>query len=336
MKTTGTEKRKFTDLNNPELIASLLYAATIGAMFSHIIEINENYHWTLILNTVLIVILVFIDWNNRIFVPAQLISNAKNKKILRSFKLFFEVIGMVLLVLFFNKFINFNVKKQIFSDIFFLFGTYLIITGIWNLVIISLMEGIELKDLARKIFNLVSDTKGLKDVLGKNKIPNLEIEKKEFIEKLEKGDDELMDTIKYFFKKIKSKLPSPKRNAKIIIIQFIGNHIIWFNIFIGLVLLLFSFKEIFHLSNSILIFKKYFLLIRFYMLLISFLIILIISMLCNFKKDITKNIFGLSFVVLLLSIYLYFSVTSLFYVVVIQQISIGIGIEYLTDGNFFS
>jgi hypothetical protein len=91
----------------PELITTLLYASAVSTMMSF--SIKEKITIPIFYNTIIIILLVFADWHNRILTPLNFPKedqDAKQRPFFQFAKISFEVIGMYCLVVFFSFFIN--------------------------------------------------------------------------------------------------------------------------------------------------------------------------------------------------------------------------------------
>jgi len=250
------------NFKTPELITSFLYASGISSMLSLIITTNEITFPTTI-NTVIVIILVFVDWNNRIFIPIHFpnINNNNNNnnnnnqtgvRILwnkKFAKLFFEISGMVLLVLFFNKFSRIEYSNEKDFNIYTIFSTYLILTGLWNINILNFM-GIRIRSGIKKVlFGIVIEIEPLKGITTSllNKIELLEKKLQEDI-----PASGVTCAVNKFNKEKKKIII--RNNIYRLLPQIIGNHIIWFNLFIALILINYNF-QILNIKNNISLFN---------------------------------------------------------------------------------
>ncbi len=324
----------------PELITSLLYASAISAILSFSMSLNQdNNDIIAIINTFLIIFLIFADWNSRILVPLHFPPqdlNLQRKPFFQYSKLILEIISMVFLVLFYSYLLkeNFNTINGI--NIYTIFTFYLFACGVWNLLMIRIMNGINVKPLRKSILNgSVFDLPDLKDYTNKF-VEKVKDEEKELDKMLQNDvNDSGKDNVKSInaFMRKKAKL-ALKINLARTIAQFIGNHILWANFWVGILIVsrVFLNTSSFDQTNinigesiSISLYSVKIAII----LILGFIFFLILFNV--FKLNNVKILFGLSLFIFLLLFYTLLSEYCLIYVMIIQQIIIGLLIEFITD-----
>jgi len=326
----------------PELITSLLYASAISSMLSLSMNIEHAaLSIKVILDTALIIFLVFADWNNRILIPLQFPSetlNEQRKPLFQYTKLVSEIISMVLLVIFYSYFIKNNYSVDKIINIYFMFALYLIACGVWNLIMIRIMKGIDLVPLLKcllkgNVFDLqeLEDfTKNFSDNFRKKEEKlniNYNVERGilgqyQSVKKLNKGQKKILREV----------------NLARMLAQFIANHIIWLNLWISMMLII---TTLYWASNLEIIEDA----VEYLKLPISInmakiILLLIVGMilfgtiLCSaIDSALRKCIFGISMIAFLLIFYSCFAIGSLIYIMITQQIIIGLSIQYIVDGK---
>jgi len=323
----------------PELLTSLLYASAISSMLSFTMNlIHESINYITVINTFIVIFLVFADWNSRILVPLHFPNPDKNrqrKPFFQYAKLINEIISMVLLVLFYSYFLKNNHGGDKFINIFTLFTAYLFMCGLWNLLMIWIMDGLSVCELIKSSFKgNTYEIHGLEKYTMdfRNKIEKEETELKGILKKeLDENNNADVPIRNYNKNVFRLKI---KINFARIITQLIGNHILWVNFFVGIVILL-KLQKFINIDEIIcfdvgISFPNHLNIII--MLFISS-IILILTLLFDLRKKISKTLFGILLLSLLLLLYISIPLYYLIYFIIIQQISIGLLIEYMTDGK---
>ncbi len=328
----------------PDLITSLLYTSAVSTILSISINCNKNQEFndfTVIFYTVVIVLLVFADWNNRVLIPIGF-DKAENKSENKSenkkhLKLFLEVLSITTLVLFFNQFMKPNDKLSVLY-----FSLYLFFSWLWNFIIINEMKGITFSWLWKSIFTgKTINNNELKHYTKPftKKIEKLEREIENEKQKLKEKEDEgsshlagiLARSLNRELKRIKIKY-----SVYGLIGQFIANHLTWVNFFVGLFLLL-SYCNIIPTGNYY-IFEPYFSEIP-YVNMIHLGTIFLISLLIIFiyafditKSNFMKILFSLLILLVLISIYITCK-DFIILIMILQQVLVGYLLEKMTDGE---
>jgi len=276
----------------------------------------------------LIVFLVFADWHNRILIPLRFPDadfKLQRSPLIQYSKLGLEITNMVLLVLFYGLINESN------GDKYWFFTAYLGVCLLWNWLMINVMGKLQAIPLFRALFNgKVFD------------MPDLGSYTKRFIENIKAKESELHTNYQnsvasqttISLKDIRFHKSSFILNLKVksakFVFQLIGSHILWINGYVlGLLLLpLMNYPSSNNLINSVLGWKTYciVLLITLIVLLITFL----------FNRDSSPKlqfVFGTSMIFSLLLLYPIFSPSKLIYVILIQQIIVGVIIEHVTKNN---
>lgn len=338
----NTNASNGTKFELPELITSLLYASAVSAMLSLSMSIEHiKITFTSIINTILVIFLVFADWNNRILVPLHFPTKdleEQRKPLFQYTKLVSEIVSMVFLVMFFSYLVKENYCTDKTINIYLLFALYLIACGVWNLLMIRIMQGINIRPLVKSIIKgSVFDIPDLNQYT-KNFIENIDKKEKELHQKYKqnvgKTKSETIRNFKKYDKETKHLLI--KINLAKTLAQFIGNHIFWINFWISIMLIVitfdltkyFSFTEI-HIDSLQLpiSFVSIKVILLFILILTLFVFIIFIELNSVFRK----TFYGLTMFVFLLTFYSCFSIDGLIYVMLIQQIFIGLLIERITD-----
>jgi len=333
------QNSKLAQFDSPEIITSLLYASSISAMLSLSIGlIHSTIDIATIVNTFLIIFLVFADWNNRVIIPlafpiADL--NTQRKPIYQFSKLAGEIVSMVFLVVFYSYFIKENFKTDNEINIYFLFSLYLIACWLWNLIMIKIMQGIDILPLVRSLFTgKVIDLEDLKDYTKifleriENKETEINNDHKQKIENNEETDEAIKDT-----QKRKRNLQFETSSARFIA-QLIGNHIVWVNFFAAAVFFL-KTKEFWFTFNTFKL-KPFggeidisYIVIPYFILFVS-----IILMIVFFMKLKRRGMFyGSLLIFTMVLTYSLIGQKALIYLMILQQILIGILIGYITNGK---
>lgn len=315
----NTNRSNGTKFDLPELITSCLYASAISAMLSLSMSLNQaEISFVLIINTVLVIFLVFADWNNRIFVPLHFPKEdlkVQREPFFKSTKLISEIISMVLLVIFYSYLIKGNYGTDKIMNIYFLFALYLLACGVWNLLMVRIMNGINIKPLLTSLIRgNVFDIPDLKNYT-KNFVERVkaeEIELKKILRNEVNDTDEDTDKSVEKYKKKKRYLLI-KINIARTLAQFIGNHISWVNFWISFVLLVITFNGTKHFSfiktnlDSLQCHSSFFLM---KLILIGglFLTLLIFISCIELNSVVKKTVYGIMMVVCLLIFYSFFSI----------------------------
>lgn len=330
---------KLALFDSPEIISSLLYASSISSMLSLSISLEpENISVATIANTFLIVFLVFADWKNRVMVPLVAFPpydlEIQRKPAYQFFKLVGEIISMVFLVVFYGYFIKNNYTTEKPICIYTIFACYLVACGIWNLIMIKIMQSIDLRPLIKGIF------KG--DIFD---LPDLKNYTKSFMARMKKKEEDIekehLNTINSNPKKVKEsarlvvskddKIQSVKNSARLMA-QFIGNHIVWVNFFAAIIFLLkandisFAFGEF-----NITIWEKVLIIKYIYFFYLGIVILFLYLGKLFFKMHIKMTRFGILLMLLMIVTYSIVGLKILVYIMILQQIFIGILIGNFTD-----
>ncbi len=317
----------------PELITTLLYASAISAMLSFIISVEKESNILMIFNTFLIILLVFADWNNRILIPSYFPPEdktvKKSKPLIQYSKLAFEIFSMVFLIMFFRYLIKGDHVTVKIINIYTIFTFYLFSCGIWNIIIIKIMSGIKFKSLLISIFKgNVFDMEGLSKYIG------------DFVKNIKKERDMCRETLITGIEnteKINTHVNSYQNSMNRSILkmnivrtfaQFIGNHILWANFIVGLILILHSYNITISINYQINVLFHFSLSLGIIILLAFVLLILIWKIDLEERKN--KALFGLTLLLLLLIIYTNINIDFLIYFIIFQQILIGILVECFT------
>jgi hypothetical protein len=316
----------------PELITSLLYASAVSSIFSLVLTITSNNGLITLINTIIIILLIFIDWNNRILIPTQFTGKDKEKKGKASWKylkLTFEISSIIFLITFFRFFVaHENGCKDNLINIYSIFALYLFSCGFWNLVLIKIMTGINSRPLMKHIINgNVFDLPGLETYTGEY-VEIIKKEKKVCEDKLKTDlhipTNNSIKIVKVFQQDIKK--PILKMNQLRIATQFIGNHILWVNFYIAI---LFIFKSLdINLFNNDLSNKYILIVLCFFILMIAIGILIYVKF--DLENRRIQKIFGLHFLMILIVLYSSININYLIYLIILQQIITGVLIERLT------
>lgn len=324
----------------PELITTLLYASAVCSMMSVCIN-RDVITVPLVFNTVIITFLVFADWHNRILTPLgfpDADQKNKQKPIMQFFKLSFEVIGMYFLVVFFSYFIKEqNNLSLIDINKYNAFAGYLFMSFFWNYVAFKIMKGLDAKPLMIGIIKgNVFDMPGLNDYTGtfKKKVQDTEAKlEREFSDNGNKKS--FTEKISMFHKKIEKE--GLATDLARVTAQFLANHLIWANAFVSL-FILFSLRigkpdsSILEMIFSNLLFEN--LIKSFYScttILVVFLLVLLYTSFRAIRKH--KTLSGILIVIMLILFYCSFSAGSIIYVMIIQQIIVGVLIQIVTQNG---
>jgi len=327
----------------PELITTLLYASAVCSMMSLCIN-KEVISISLVINTVIITFLVFADWHNRILTPLSFPNAdqiAKQQPLMQFFKLSFEVIGMYFLVVFFSLFIkgqnNISLKDV---NKYNAFAGYLLTCFIWNYLAFKIMKGLSSKALISGIIKgNVFDIPGLNDYTGtfNKKIQDAEgeLEKQFSNDRISKSFN---DTISKAHRKLKRQRISV--DLARFCAQLIANHLIWINAFVSsfIIFSLYIGKPddtLFEILLSNLKFDNFLIdssLLKF-ILVLSVLLLLYTSFI-SIRTH--KTFSGISILIILLLFYCNFTADMIIYIMIFQQIFVGILIQIVTQNGHSS
>lgn len=329
----------------PELVTSLLYASAISNVFSICIN-SPKMTFIIFLNTTIIVLLVFADWYNRILTPMGFpIEDQKTKQqpIIQFSKLFIEIIGMCCLVIFFHYFLKHEVTPK-YDELnkYIVFSGYLFMCFIWNYLALGIMQHLRRRDLLWGIIlGNVFEIDGLKKYTGRF-LDRIKIDENDLKGKLENYSTKCTHNpskmaINYILHGIKTLLRLLElwlriKSAKVAA-QFIGSHLIWINFVIAF-LLTFSFYTG-NTNNSLI--SILFSGSSFYVILtngmVQLFLIIILFLLSLILTKAKRNLSGILIVFLLLFIYSSFDADILIYMMIGQQILVGVIIQYVTKNH---
>lgn len=337
------ENRTFVGFKLPDLLTSLLYASAVSCILAN--GHGERKSLWAILQIIFVIVLIFSDWNSRILIPRNLESDYgtnKNNSKFRLWKIILEVCSMVTFVEFSKLFIQSKFYYQNFweDNIYLLFSVYLFLCTIWNTFMINYMK-IGYLQLWRSIF--LGNTIGIDKLRPyMNGYYNIIETKLKNLPSMEMKDEEDTGSKAQKAQKIVSEYKNIKiwADTKRLLFLGIGNHLLWVSLVIGVIILL--------KINLIQIIPSF----EIYEYSISAIWVVII--LCvllglwsifkyktvnkeNEKKDnvfkMTNTLLGISFIFLLLSLYLILPIYWLIVFTFVQQIFISFLIEYITDNG---
>ena len=333
------QNSKLSQFDSPEIITSLLYASSISAMLSLSIGLTQTtIDLTVIINTFLIIFLVFADWNNRIIIPLAFPNtdlDIQRRPAYQFSKLAVELVSMVFLVVFYSYFIKDNFKTTDNINIYFLFSFYLLACWVWNLIMIKIMQGIDLLPLIRSLFSgKVFELEDLEDYT-KNFLERIE-KKEEEIKKIHKDEtnkDKETDKVVLAYQKRMRSLVFDTSSARLVA-QFVGNHIVWVNLFAAILFFL-KTKELWITYGSFVLtpfggeIEISYIIIPYFFLIVSIILLIIFFM----KLKRRSAFYGILLIVTMVLTYSLVSPKILIYLMIVQQIIIGILIGYITNGK---
>jgi hypothetical protein len=315
----------------PEAITTGLYASSISAMLS--ISFSPNFHKdiiTALLTITLFIILVIVDWNNRVIVPIYFPSDDRRTQT-RFFnqyiKLLIEVFSIVLIVVLFQYFLKDDMASENTQSFYLLFGIYLLVCWIWNFLMILFMDKLNVFPLLMSV--LKGDVFGMTDldIYTYKFYRRIQARKRLSLRKCKKDTSTAnnIDDINHFKNFINKWFINLSIDSSRIIALFIGNHILWANL---TACLIFYFKTT-HLLTISPIQYKYICYI-----IVGFLFLFIITFLfANFEKTWVKLIWGIPLIITINLLYILLPINHLMYFILIQQIIIDIFIGYVTRNN---
>lgn len=316
----------------PEAITTGLYASAISAMLS--ISFLPNFNKdiiTALLTISLFIILVIVDWNNRVLVPIHFTDKDRKlqkKFINQYFKLIIEVFSIVLIVLLFQYFVKGEKTSENITSFYLLFQIYLIACWVWNMLMIVLMEKLNIIPLFMSV--LKGDVFGMKDLdtYTYKFYRRINARKRLSLRNCKKDTScaKNIDEINHFRNLINKWFINISIDFSRIVALSIGNHILWANL---TACLIFYFKAT-HLFSITPIQYNY-----IYTIIIGFLFLFIITFLfANFEKTWVKIIWGIPLIITINLLYICLPINHLMYFILIQQVIIDIFIGYVTKNNY--
>ncbi len=346
----GCNKNDLLDrFSLPDLITSLLYASAVSTVLSIAVKSSDNdalVHLSVFTKTFIVVLLIFVDWYSRVFIPTSFSKKQQDRSKLEYQQLLLEILSITALVLFFKQFVGGDNELS-----FLYFGLYLMFCWSWNFVTIKEIFPSLFKDV---FTGKVVDNPGLMHYIEyfiteiNNNKDDIAKAMKELADKnRDKNRDKNSNSIITNFEDINKRLRCYKiKYSKFRLTgQFMASHLTWVNLVIGIFLVCFYFiRSLFCATSELLIFDinidlshlNYFLpflylVIFVSMFVVALLLLAFISWVDTAKKN-YRTIFAL--LILLEMIFVYISCRDyIITIMIFQQIVVGYLLKRMTFNN---